>query len=134
MREVLVLKNPIMIDGKMVKELPYDADEITCELFAEADAKKMAACGSKNGNLSGAIELDYSLHLYMGFAAIIAVNSEWTFEDLARVKGMDLKKIMRIGRNFIFESEDSHEESSEEQSEIIPDASTPALPISNEND
>lgn len=36
----LALKNPVMIDGKEVKEVTYDSNEIDGILFATAEAKK----------------------------------------------------------------------------------------------
>ncbi len=124
LKGTIVLRNPITINGKMVKELTYDANEITPAMFAEADARKMLASGAKSGNLSGAVELDYGLHLYLGFAAIIAVNPEIDFTDLERIKGPDVMQVMKVGRNFIISSAASEEDSSDEQSEITPELST----------
>jgi len=124
LKGTIALRNPITINGKMVKELTYDANEITPAMFAEADARKMLASGAKSGNLSGAVELDYGLHLYLGFAAIIAVNPEIDFTDLERIKGPDVMQVMKVGRNFIISSAVSEEDSSDEQSEITPELST----------
>jgi len=124
LKGTIALRNPITINGKMVKELTYDANEITSAMFAEADARKMLASGAKSGNLSGAVELDYGLHLYLGFAAIIAVNPEIDFTDLERIKGPDVMQVMKVGRNFIISSVASEEDSSDEQSEITPELST----------
>ncbi len=124
LKGTIVLRNPITINGKMVKELTYDANEITPAMFAEADARKMLASGAKSGNLSGAVELDYGLHLYLGFAAIIAVNPEIDFTDLERIKGPDVMQVMKVGRNFIISSAASEEDNSDEQSEITPELST----------
>ena len=120
----IVLNNPITINGKKVKKLTYDANEITPAMFAEADARKMAASGSKKGNLSGAVEIDYGLHLYLGFAAIIAANPEVDIADLERIKGTDVIQVMKIGRNFIISSAGSKENNSDEQSETTPELST----------
>ena len=124
LKGTIVLRNPITINGKTVKELTYDANEITSAMFAEADARKMVASGAKSGNLSGAVELDYGLHLYLGFAAIIAVNPGIDFTDLERIKGPDVMQVMKVGRNFIISSAASEEDSSDEQSEITPELST----------
>ena len=101
MKNTIKLDNPVQINGKSYNELTYDISEITAQAFAEADARKLSASGSKNGNAAGAAELDYGLHLYLGFAAIIAVNPEIDISDLERVRGYDVMKIMRIGRDFI---------------------------------
>ena len=134
MKGTIDLMNPIKINGKNVKKLSYDTDEITPELFAEAESRKQKAGKSSNGNLSGAMELDYSLHLYMGIASVIAINEDYTFDDVERVKGRDIMSLSRVGRNFIFNTEESPEESSEEQSETSPASSTPASQTSKEKD
>lgn len=134
MNGTIELKKAIMINDKKVQKLKYDTDEITSELFAEAESKKMKASGSKGGNLSGAMELDYGLHLYLGFASIIAVNDDYAFEDLERVKGPDLIQITKVGRNFLIVSGASADDSSDEQSETTPDASTPQSATSKKED
>lgn len=129
--ESIKLKNPIMINGKKVTELTYDANEITPQAFAEADARKLRASGSKGGNLSGAVELDYGLHLYLGFAAIQAVNPSYDITDLERIKGVDVMEVMKIGRNFILSSAGkSQQDDSEDASETTPESTTPASPNS----
>lgn len=127
MKNILTLDNPLKVNGRDYTELNYDTNEITAQMFAEADANKMRASGSKGGNLAGAVELDYGLHLYLGFAAIISVNPEIALEDLERIKGFDVMKIMRIGRDFITgkSGETSEPDSSGEPSETMPEPSTP---------
>ena len=125
MQGKLTLVNPIKIDGKNVKQIKYDTNELTPELFAEAETRN-AKAGHANGNRSGAMELDYPLHLYLGFAAVLAVNEGYTFEDLERVKGRDIIEISVIGRNFIMKSEGSEGETSDEQSETSPESTTQA--------
>lgn len=133
--DTLKLKNPIKIDGKEVKELTYDINEIDALLFAEADAKKKAATGMKTMSLSPAAEFDPGLHLYLGFAAIIAVNRNIDFADLERMKGRDTMEVMKIGRNFMLSSEeDSQESDSDELSETTPESTTPAKQISKEKE
>lgn len=127
MKNTIKLDNPVQINGKSYNELTYDISEITAQAFAEADARKLSASGSKNGNAAGAAELDYGLHLYLGFEAIIAVNPEIDMSDLERVHGYDVMQIMRIGRDFISgrSEEPSSQNSSGEQSETTPEPSTP---------
>ena len=133
--DTLKLKNPIKIDGKEVKVLTYDINEIDALLFAEADAKKKAATGMKTMSLSPAAEFDPGLHLYLGFAAIIAVNRNIDFTDLERMKGRDTMEVMKIGRNFMLSSEeDSQGSDSDELSETTPESTTPAKQISKEKE
>lgn len=126
MKNKITLSNPLTINNKKRTELTYDANEITAQMFAEADSRKLTASGSKNGNAAGAAELDYGLHLYLGFAAIIAINPEIDISDLERVRGYDVMKIMRIGRDFISgkSEEPCIPDSSDAQSETTPEPST----------
>jgi len=124
--QVLRLKKPITINGTNVNSVEYNTDEITAQQFAEADSRKMRASGSKGGNLSGAVELDYGLHLYLGFAAIIAVNPSYDIVDLERIKGPDVMGVMKIGRNFTLGSvAKSTAGDSEEPSETMQEPSIP---------
>lgn len=118
MKETLKLRKPLTINGKKVKELTYDADEITILEYKEANNRTMSF------DMSLA-ESDYNLHLQIGFAAIIAVNPNIDIADLERMKGKDLYKVSIIGRNFITEAlADFAKDSSDEPSETTPDAST----------
>ena len=109
----LKLKNPIKINGKEVRELTYDANEITADAFVEAEMRKFNAA-SKKGINAATIEMDYSMHLELGFAAIIAVNPDIDYNDLSRLKGADLIAVTRVGRNFIMPSAEVEEEPMED--------------------
>lgn len=129
MEEKLKLKNQIKVNGKVVDELPYDFEEITCELYTMAsnyaDAKTLRA--NQQGRPSAAImEQNVSFHMYLGMAAIIAVNSKIDIADLERIKGFDLIRLTTLGRNFIAgRSEGLLERSDlEEQSEVTPESTT----------
>lgn len=125
--ETLTLRNPIKIDGKEVTEVTYDTNEIDGVLFATAEAKRKSAAGIKDMAISPAAEFDFSLHLYMGFAAIVAVNPAYSFEDVARIKGHDTVEVMKIGRNFILASgKEQPESDSEKPTETTPASTTQA--------
>ena len=131
----LSLKNPVMIDGKEVKEMTYDSNEIDGILFATAEAKKKAAAGMKNTSITPAAEFDFGLHLYLGFAAIVAANPSYDFSDVERIKGHDVVEVMAIGRNFILTSEPEQQESdSGEPTETTPESTTPARPTSKKSE
>lgn len=128
MKGQIKLLNPITINGKSVDTLNYDTNEITAAAFAQADSNKVNQQQHK-GNLAGAVELDYALHIYLGFAAITAVSPEVDMTDLERIKGSDVIEIMKIGRNFITErsEERSDPELSEDVSETTPEPLAPQL-------
>ena len=109
----------------------YDINEIDGVLFATAEAKKKAAAGMKNVSISAAAEFDFGLHLYLGYAAIIAVNPSYDFSDMERIKGHDVVEVMQIGRNFMLASDkDSQENDSGEPTETMQESTTPAQPTS----
>lgn len=125
MQNTLVLSHPIMVNNKSLSELTYDADEITTSMFMEAEAKRKRASG-KDIFISVSAQFDFGLQLYMGFAAILAVNPELDFADVERIHGMDLIDVMTIGANFLLKREVSPQNSSEKQSETTPEPSTQA--------
>lgn len=133
--KTLKLKNPIMIDGQKVTEVTHDSNEIDGILFATAESKRKAAAGMKNTSISPAAEFDFGLHLYLGFAAIIAANPSYDFSDVERIKGHDVVEVMAIGRNFILASEKGQPESdSGEPTETTPESTTPARPSSKKSE
>jgi hypothetical protein len=134
-KNTLTLKNPIMINGEKIKELTYDINEIDGVLFATAETKKKAAAGMKNMTIAPAAEFDFGLHLYLGYAAIIAVNPSYDFSDLERIKGADVVEVMKLGRNFMLASDQASQESdSDEPTETTPESTTPAKQTSKEKE
>ena len=127
MNGTLTLKNPVMINGDKITEMKYDTNEIDGVLFATAEAKRKAAAGMKNLSVSAAAEFDFGLHLYLGYAAIVAMNPTYDFSDLERMKGADVVEVMAIGRNFMLSSEaESTESDSDEPGETLPESTTQA--------
>ena len=115
----IILKKPIQINGEEVKELTYDIEEITSDLYLQALAKKTVPV---SGRPTGAVaEIDAGLHLTIGMAAIIAVNPAYDFDDL---KGRDIASIMKVGRSFFTASENSEEENSQQNNSESGSATT----------
>ena len=135
MNKTLTLDSPILINGKKVNEFEYNADEITTEAFLEACQKAAANDKSKTVSLKQK-ENDYVLHMYLGMAAVIAVNPEISFEDLERVKGFDTLKFTDIGWLFILRQsgETSKENNSVAPSENTAESSTQAQETSEKAD
>lgn len=118
----IILKKPIQINGEEVKELTYDIEEITSDLYLQALAKKTVPV---SGRPTGAVaEIDAGLHLTIGMAAIIAVNPAYDFDDLKRIKGRDIASIMKVGRSFFTASENSEEENSQQNNSESGSATT----------
>ena len=131
----LKLKNPIMINGEKVAEMKYDSNEIDGILFATAESKRKAAAGMKNTTITPAAEFDFGLHLYLGFAAIVAVNPSYDFSDVERIKGRDVVEVMAIGRNFMLSSgQEQPENDSDEPTETMPESTTQARQNSKEKE
>lgn len=127
MKNTLTLQEPILINGKEVSELKYDATEITNDLFLQACSQSAEISKTKTFSLK-VRENDYALHLYLGYMAIIAVNPDIDIADLQRVKGFDLLQIADIGLLFTMRKSEAHleESNSEEQSASTAELSSPA--------
>ena len=133
--KTLKLRNPIKIDGNEVAEVTYDANEIDGILFATAEAKRKAAAGMKNTSITPAAEFDFGLHLYLGFAAIVAANPRYDFSDVERIKGRDVVDVMAIGRNFMLASDQEQQQNdSDEHTVTTPASTTQAQPNSKESE
>ena len=127
MKDTLTLENPILINGKEVSELTYDAKEITALQFSEACARSAALDKTKTFAVKMR-ENDYALHLYLGFMAIIAVNPDIDVSDLERMKGQDINRAANIGLLFTLGRLGGalQEKNSDAPSENTADTSTPA--------
>lgn len=112
----LKLSTPLLVNGQKLETLSYDTNAITVAHFAEAEARKLKATTAKAGGLAGAAEMDYSMHLYLGMMAVVAINPKIDISDLERISGPDVMALMRIGRNFITSrSEELSEENSSDE-------------------
>lgn len=135
MKDTLKLRNPIMINGEKIAQVTYDSNEIDGILFATAESKRKAAAGMKNTSITPAAEFDFGLHLYLGFAAIVAVNPSYDFSDVERIKGRDVVEVMAIGRNFMLASDQAQPESdSDEHTATTPESTTQAQPNSKKSE
>ena len=121
MKQILELAHPISINGKEVKELVYDIEEITSEMFIKAASLANTKAREQGYSAITIAESDYNLHLYLGMMAVIAIDSTIDVTDLQRVKGTDVNRLAMVGRNFTSSTsvESSQLSSSEEQSEVI---------------
>ncbi len=119
------LRNKLLVNGKTVEKLNYDTEEITVEHFAKAEGLKAQSLQKQSGTMmvSPVAETDYSMHLYLGFMAIIACDDSIDINDLKRIKGHDLKKVMEIGRNFMLNSEEDTTDKEESIDELTEDIS-----------
>lgn len=126
-KNTLILDHPIQINGQEVKELTYDPQEITADLFTAACAKSAALDKTRTITLK-LKENDHALHLYLGMMAIIAVNPNIDITDLERIKGFDVLSLTNIGAFFTLRKEAavSEENSSAELSENTANTSTQA--------
>lgn len=124
MKGKITLANPIKVDGKMVSELEYCTDGISVEDFSKACSKAI----TKGGNLTGtSLVLDYPVHLYLGFFAVIASNPEITLLDMEKqIKGYDVVKISQIGQVFTAGVGEQTRDSLEGLLENTQEPSTPA--------
>lgn len=116
--DVIVLKNPILVDGKEYAELPFDT---SCYGASE---HRLANKRFKEEIQGGVQEVDFDYHLIIAKTIIEASShGDITYDDLSRIKGSDLFKVQKAGRNFLFESEAEVQAISGEQSEAIAELS-----------
>ena len=130
-KNILKLDNPIKVTGKERAELTYDYFEITNDLYLEA-AMRSSRIGNTM-NTAAVREMNEALVFCFGKAAIIAANTDISWEDLEQLKGFDLLSVSNVGRFFIARKrENSGQSPSGEQSEHIPSDSTQASEKSEE--
>lgn len=130
-KNIFKLENPIKITGKERSELAYDYFEITNDLYLEAAMRSSRIGNTMNTAVTR--ELNEALAFCFGKAAIIAANTDISWEDLDQLKGFDLLSVSNIGRFFITRKrEDSEQMHSGAQSEDIPSGSTQASEKSGE--
>ncbi len=113
MKTTIKLKNPIKVDGKTVKELPFDTDVFTLEEMQRA-----------NKQLSRVKEVSYVVEVDPDYQFIVASlivektsGNKISSEDLSRLKGVDLLTLTREGRNFLLGLDEEVQENTEKQSE-----------------
>ncbi len=122
MKGKVILRNPIKIDGKEVKELAYDAEKITMDDFFDACDKASKGIASPvSGNTF--IEHDHKTHVYLGFYAVVKENDGIAIEDMERIRGFDIIQFTNIGTLFTLGLEGQKEETSEGTSEPTPEDS-----------
>ena len=118
MLETIELRKPVAIDGEQVSELSYDIDLITPDQFIEAEVRAAERATRLGKMQAKVVELDASFHYYLGVMAILAANPAYMVQDVDRIKGPDILKVMRVGRNFMTadagEDEDEGSASTEE--------------------
>lgn len=97
----IVLKNPILINGKQRKELTW-TEEISSEQFLQADEL------THKGRVSvtTAAELDTGMMFYLGVMMVCAANQEIDPKDLEQIKGRDNLSLMKVGRFFLRASDE----------------------------
>ena len=124
-KNTILLDNPIKINNETVSELTYDYFEITNDLYLEACMRSSRIGGSLNSSMTR--ETNEALHLCFGKAAILAVNPGYAWEDIDRIKGLDLLRVSNVGRFFISgKSETSVQKTSGDASENTASTSTQA--------
>ncbi|MBQ7261593.1 MAG: hypothetical protein IJR19_09560 [Lachnospiraceae bacterium] len=124
MRGIIKLRKPVMIDGRAVNELSYDTDKITLDGYMKALNRAVV----QGGGVTGVnIKIDSGAQTYIGMWAVLADNPRYDIMDLERVTGPDIMRFAEVGLLFISGREDPTPETSEEQSEAMPEPLTPTL-------
>ena len=119
--ERIKLTKPLLVNGKSLKELTYDIDELTINHITKAEGLKSKIGGKDILGTITIAQADYALHICIGMQAVIAVNPEISEEDLQRLKGFDITKLANVGARFFIEPAEQVEEKSSEQQEATQD-------------
>ena len=101
MIDTIELRSPVLIDDEQVRELTYDTDQISSDQFIEAEILAANVATRLHKVAAKVVELDAGFHYYLGVMAIIAANPQYSVQDIERIKGPDVMKVMKIGRNFM---------------------------------
>jgi len=128
MKKTLKLMHPLLVNGQELTEVDYDVEEINAVQYSIA-CQRSAAISKSNQSVTVKFrENDNSLHMYLGFMAIIAVNPQIDIADLERIKGTDVLNIADIGQVFILRisGAGSQQNNSDAQSETSAEPSTQA--------
>jgi len=116
MLETIELRSPVLIDGKRVRELTYDVDLVSSDQFIEAEILAANVATMLRKVSTKVVELDAGFQYYLGVMAILAVNPSYAIEDIERIKGPDVLKVMKVGRNFM--TADAEEDEDEDSASI----------------
>lgn len=95
--EVFKLSKPIKIDGKEVKELPYDFEAMTAKDKIEV-GKEMKAAGIP----ISVAEIDPDYHLYLFAKAVSKADPSITTADVMRMSAKDADRAAALARNFFY--------------------------------
>ena len=125
MKKELVLRNPIMLNGKKTSKLTYDTSAITITLFSEAEKLSIGDNATSSHN-SFAPQTDYTFQFYIGCAAIVAANPSVDFQDLALLRGYDIMEVSNIGKVFTWGLTDAEAKTLESSIETTPEPSSQA--------
>lgn len=117
----IVLQTPLKVNGKELKTLSYDTNEMTLDAYGKAEALRTKITKGSSVQMP---YYDSVLHACIGIQAIIAVMPEVSEEDLLRLKGFDVAQLGGIGMRFFSRQEQSQESSSENQQEDMQDTTT----------
>lgn len=117
----LHLTKGIYNDGTLIKDLAYDLDEVTADLYMEADTKATQKKIEKgNGVKLTVSNFDDVSRLYYGWACVLAAKDNekygFDFDNISLLKGPDIKRVANIGSVFLADlGEDASPENSEQQ-------------------
>lgn len=116
------LKKPIKVDGKEVKELPFDTSVFGADDLERAN--KMAAKISDTGTVQ---ESDYNYHFIIAKVVVEkSSDGKISVEDLRRIKGVDLFTLQGKGRDFLLGLDTQAQETSDGVSEVIAESTKQA--------
>jgi hypothetical protein len=112
MKKELKLKTPLLVDGKKVETMFYDFDNFDEALLDRAEKLEL----ERSNGIHPVMENNYAYHKIIAKLAIEAATPGVSYEDLSRLKGLDLFVLSKVGRDFLFELDSAAANSSDAES------------------
>lgn len=123
-KETIKLRTPLLINGVEKTELTYDVNELTVNHLAKAEGLKVKIGGKDLACSINLAQADYTLHIFIGMMAVIAVNPEIAVEDLQRLKGYDVAQLADVGAGFFIKPAEQIQKQSNEPQEVTQDTTS----------
>lgn len=111
MKETLTLKHPILVENKKIKELEYDFEQLDVYDMMEAFSTAHPV-GSPSVTLVAEYDILYQFEMFC--QAVIKAQDHLERMDVKRIRGIDARKAMELGRAFLLGADEEEETDGEE--------------------
>ena len=103
------MRKPLLLDGKNVRELPYNFDELTAQDLIDADKDR----AEENNSIVYVQTIDITSLLCL-FAKAVAYKAEnCTMSDIKRLSALDAQAAVALARRFFTQEPDAADSEAE---------------------